>query len=231
MTWLYVLSGAITVVLLVYLFVALLWPERFLTTLRRHYHECVPPPAGDLPGRAAVLAKPLGAYMTACLARITTGHRALHWLGPVERLFYRVAGVNPQAEMGWKRYALAVIIVNVLGALAVYALQRAQQWLPLNPQGFGAITPDSSFNTAISFVSNTNWQGYSGESTMSYLTQMLGLAVQNFLSAATGIAVVIALNRGFARHSANTIATSGSTSRVRRSMCCCRCRFWCRCSS
>ncbi|WP_261797190.1 potassium-transporting ATPase subunit KdpA [Ralstonia sp. TCR112] len=114
-------------------------------------------------------------------------------------------GVNPQAEMGWKRYALAVIVVNVLGALAVYALQRVQQWLPLNPQGFGAITPDSSFNTAISFVSNTNWQGYSGESTMSYLTQMLGLAVQNFLSAATGIAVVIALIRGFARHSANTI--------------------------
>jgi len=149
-----------------------------------------------------VLAKPLGAYMTSVFGDKPS--RA-HWLGPIERLFYRVAGVNPQAEMGWKRYALAVIVVNVLGALAVYALQRAQQWLPLNPQGFGAITPDSSFNTAISFVSNTNWQGYSGESTMSYLTQMLGLAVQNFLSAATGIAVVIALIRGFARHSANTI--------------------------
>ncbi|CAG2129097.1 potassium-transporting ATPase subunit KdpA [Ralstonia mannitolilytica] len=149
-----------------------------------------------------VLAKPLGAYMTGVFGDKPS--RA-HWLGPVERLFYRVAGVNPQAEMGWKRYALAVIVVNVLGALAVYALQRVQQWLPLNPQGFGAITPDSSFNTAISFVSNTNWQGYSGESTMSYLTQMLGLAVQNFLSAATGIAVVIALVRGFARHSANTI--------------------------
>ncbi|CAJ0794134.1 Potassium-transporting ATPase potassium-binding subunit [Ralstonia psammae] len=149
-----------------------------------------------------VLAKPLGSYMAGVFGDKPS--RA-HWLGPVERLFYRVAGVNPQAEMGWKRYALAVIVVNVLGALAVYALQRAQQWLPLNPQGFGAITPDSSFNTAISFVSNTNWQGYSGESTMSYLTQMLGLAVQNFLSAATGIAVVIALIRGFARHSANTI--------------------------
>ncbi|CAJ0696240.1 Potassium-transporting ATPase potassium-binding subunit [Ralstonia edaphis] len=149
-----------------------------------------------------VLAKPLGAYMTGVFGDKPS---PAHWLGPVERLFYRVAGVNPQAEMGWKRYALAVIVVNVLGALAVYALQRAQQWLPLNPQGFGAITPDSSFNTAISFVSNTNWQGYSGESTMSYLTQMLGLAVQNFLSAATGIAVVIALIRGFARHSANTI--------------------------
>ncbi|CAJ0803392.1 Potassium-transporting ATPase potassium-binding subunit [Ralstonia mannitolilytica] len=152
-----------------------------------------------------VLAKPLGAYMTGVFGTDNNRPSRAHWLGPVERLFYRVAGVNPQAEMGWKRYALAVIVVNVLGALAVYALQRAQQWLPLNPQGFGAITPDSSFNTAISFVSNTNWQGYSGESTMSYLTQMLGLAVQNFLSAATGIAVVIALIRGFARHSANTI--------------------------
>ncbi len=149
-----------------------------------------------------VLAKPLGAYMTGVFGDKPS--RA-HWLGPVERLFYRVAGVNPQAEMGWKHYALAVIVVNVLGALAVYALQRAQQWLPLNPQGFGAVTPDSSFNTAVSFVTNTNWQGYSGESTMSYLTQMLGLAVQNFLSAATGIAVVIALIRGFSRHSAKTI--------------------------
>ena len=149
-----------------------------------------------------VLAKPLGAYMTGVFGDKPS--RA-HWLGPIERLFYRVAGVNAQAEMGWKRYAAAVIVVNVLGALAVYALQRAQQWLPLNPQAFGAITPDSSFNTAVSFVTNTNWQGYSGESTMSYLTQMLGLAVQNFLSAATGIAVVIALIRGFARHSASTI--------------------------
>ena len=149
-----------------------------------------------------VLAKPLGSYMAGVFGDKPS--RA-HWLGPIERLFYRIAGVNPQAEMGWKRYAVAVIVVNVLGALAVYALQRLQQWLPLNPQGFGAVTPDSSFNTAISFVANTNWQGYAGETTMSYLTQMLGLAVQNFLSAATGIAVVIALIRGFARHSAKTI--------------------------
>ncbi|MGM3274769.1 potassium-transporting ATPase subunit KdpA [Ralstonia sp. 24A2] len=149
-----------------------------------------------------VLARPLGTYMAGVFGDKPS---RTHWLGPVERLFYRIAGVNPQAEMGWKRYAVAVIVVNVLGALAVYALQRLQQWLPLNPQGFGAVTPDSSFNTAISFVANTNWQGYSGESTMSYLTQMLGLAVQNFLSAATGIAVVIALIRGFARHSAKTI--------------------------
>lgn len=152
-----------------------------------------------------VLAKPLGAYMTSVFGTDNNRPSRAHWLGPIERLFYRIAGVNPQAEMGWKRYAAAVIVVNVLGALAVYALQRAQQWLPLNPQGLAAVSPDSSFNTAISFVSNTNWQGYSGESTMSYLTQMLGLAVQNFLSAATGIAVVIAFIRGFARHSASTI--------------------------
>ncbi|ANH73315.1 K+-transporting ATPase, A subunit [Ralstonia insidiosa] len=149
-----------------------------------------------------VLARPLGSYMAGVFGDKPS---RTHWLGPIERFFYRIAGVNPQAEMGWKRYAVAVIVVNVLGALAVYALQRLQQWLPLNPQAFGAVTPDSSFNTAISFVANTNWQGYSGESTMSYLTQMLGLAVQNFLSAATGIAVVIALIRGFARHSAKTI--------------------------
>ena len=149
-----------------------------------------------------VLARPLGTYMAGVFGDKPS---RTHWLGPIERFFYRIAGVNPQAEMGWKRYAVAVIVVNVLGALAVYALQRLQQWLPLNPQSFGAVTPDSSFNTAVSFVTNTNWQGYSGESTMSYLTQMLGLAVQNFLSAATGIAVVIALIRGFARHSAKTI--------------------------
>jgi K+-transporting ATPase ATPase A chain len=152
-----------------------------------------------------VLAKPLGVYMAGVFGTDNDRPSRTHWLGPVERLFYRAAGVNPQAEMGWKRYALAVIVVNVLGVVAVYALQRLQQWLPLNPQGLGPVSPDSSFNTALSFVSNTNWQGYSGESTMSTLTQMLGLAVQNFLSAATGIAVVIALIRGFARHSASTI--------------------------
>ncbi len=107
--------------------------------------------------------------------------------------------------MGWKQYALAVLVFNVLGVVFVYAIQRLQGMLPLNPQAFGAISPDSSFNTAISFVSNTNWQGYAGESTMSYLTQMLALTVQNFVSAATGIAVVFALIRGFARHSAATL--------------------------
>ena len=118
---------------------------------------------------------------------------------------YRLGGIDPAAEMGWKRYTAALLLFNVLGALMVYALQRLQLWLPLNPQQFANVSPDSSFNTAVSFITNTNWQGYSGESTMSYLTQMAGLAVQNFLSAATGIAVVIALVRGFARHTAQSI--------------------------
>jgi len=130
---------------------------------------------------------------------------ATAWGRPLERVLYRVAGVRANAEMGWKQYAVAVIAFNMLGVVAVYALQRLQGGLPLNPQGFGAVSPDSSFNTAVSFVANTNWQGYAGESTMSYLTQMLGLTVQNFVSAATGIAVVFALIRGFARQSAATI--------------------------
>jgi len=120
------------------------------------------------------------------------------WMRVTETLFYRAAGVDAEAGMHWKRYALALLMFNFVGVLAVYALQRLQGVLPLNPQGMAAITPDSAFNTAISFVSNTNWQGYGGESTMSYLTQMLALTVQNFLSAATGIAVVFALMRGFA---------------------------------
>ena len=118
---------------------------------------------------------------------------------------YRLCGIDPLQEMGWKKYAVATLVFNALGALAVYALQRLQLWLPLNPQQFANVSPDSSFNTALSFVTNTNWQGYSGESTMSYLTQMAGLAVQNFLSAATGIVVAVALFRGLARHNANAI--------------------------
>ncbi|WP_454753327.1 potassium-transporting ATPase subunit KdpA [Cupriavidus necator] len=127
------------------------------------------------------------------------------WGRPLERLLYRLGGVRADTEMGWKQYSIAVLAFNLLGVVAVYALQRLQGMLPLNPQGFGAVTPDSAFNTAISFVSNTNWQGYAGESTMGYLMQMLALTVQNFLSAATGIAVVFALIRGFARQSAATI--------------------------
>ncbi|MGL4650114.1 MAG: potassium-transporting ATPase subunit KdpA, partial [Caldilineaceae bacterium] len=120
-------------------------------------------------------------------------------LGPVERLFYRAAGVRPDDDMNWKRYSLALLLFSVVGLLFLFLLQRIQGWLPLNPQGLGAVSPDSSFNTAVSFVSNTNWQGYSGELTMSYLTQMLGLTVQNFVSAAAGMAVLVALIRGISR--------------------------------
>jgi K+-transporting ATPase ATPase A chain len=124
--------------------------------------------------------------------------RLPHWLAAVERPLWRLLGVRPEQGMGWKPYALGLLIFNFLGLLAAYALQRLQGGLPLNPQGFGAISPDSAFNTAVSFVSNTNWQGYAGESSMSYLTQMLALTVQNFLSAASGIVVVFALIRGLA---------------------------------
>lgn len=139
---------------------------------------------------------PLGRYLHAVMeGRVT-------WMCRVETPLLRVCGAQPEVDMGWKRYALSLILFNLLGVIAVYALQRLQHVLPLNPQGMGAVTPDSAFNTAVSFVTNTNWQGYGGESTMGYLTQMLGLAVQNFLSAATGIVVVVALIRGFVRHSA-----------------------------
>jgi K+-transporting ATPase ATPase A chain len=150
-----------------------------------------------------LLVKPLGAYM----ARVLEGERT--WLSPavapLERLCYRLAGVNPTHEMGWKSYAAAMLLFNVFGLLALYGLQRLQHLLPLNPQHLGPVTPDSSVNTAISFATNTNWQGYGGEVTMSYLTQMLGLTVQNFVSAATGIAVLAAFVRGFARRSSGTI--------------------------
>jgi len=131
--------------------------------------------------------------------------RLTAWGRPIERGIYRLAGVDPQAEMGWKRYALAVLAFNIIGVAAVYALQRLQGALPLNPAAMGAVTPDSALNTAISFVTNTNWQGYGGESTMSYLTQMLALTVQNFVSAATGITVLFALIRGLARHCSATV--------------------------
>lgn len=145
----------------------------------------------------------LGRYIRRAMEDGSYGLTA--WGRPLERVLYRLGGVRPGAEMGWKQYAVAVIAFNLLGVVAVYALQRVQGLLPLNPQGFGAVSPDSAFNTAVSFVTNTNWQGYAGESTMSYLTQMLALTVQNFVSAATGIAVVFALIRGFARQNASTI--------------------------
>ncbi len=150
------------------------------------------------------VAKPLGAYM----ARVYEG-RPL-WgldrvLGPVERLIYRMTGVRPEEEMDWKVYALAVLLFSAASVLGLYLLQRLQGSLPLNPQKLGAVSPDSSFNTAVSFATNTNWQAYAGETTMSYLTQMAGLAVHNFVSAATGMAVLIALIRGLARRQAATI--------------------------
>src|SRR5262245_42243489 len=150
-----------------------------------------------------VLAKPLGAYM----ARVYEGRpivlgRALGWL---ERLIYKVSGVAPEVEMGWKTYAAAMLLFNIAGLLAVYLLQRLQGVLPLNPAGLGAVSPDSSFNTAVSFATNTNWQGYSGETTLSYLTQALGLTVQYFVSAATGIAVLAALARGFVRRQSDAV--------------------------
>ena len=146
-----------------------------------------------------VLAWPLARAMHAVLeGRFALGRR-------LEAPLWRLCGVRADEEQGWLRYAVGLLLINGLGVLAVYALQRLQGVLPFNPQGMSAVSPDSSFNTAISFVSNTNWQGYGGEATMSYLTQMLALAVQNFLSAATGIAVVVALVRGFARHSAQAI--------------------------
>lgn len=149
------------------------------------------------------LAWPLGAYMTRVMQGENVG--PVRFFAPLERAFYRLAGIKQDEEMGWRGYAVALILFNVLGVAAVYALQRLQGMLPFNPQAMAAVSPDSSFNTAISFVTNTNWQGYGGETTMSYLTQMLGLTVQNFVSAATGAAVVIALIRGFARHSSAKI--------------------------
>ncbi|MDO8038593.1 potassium-transporting ATPase subunit KdpA [Janthinobacterium sp. SUN137] len=146
---------------------------------------------------------PLGLYM----ARVAGDGpvRGLGWLQKLENLLYRWSGLPADKAMGWKSYAIALIVFNTVGAVFVYGLQRLQGFLPLNPQGLGAVSPDSSFNTTVSFVANTNWQGYGGEQTMSYLTQMLGMACQNFFSAATGIAVIFALVRGFASRSGKSI--------------------------
>jgi len=147
-------------------------------------------------------AVPVARYLTAVM---DGSSRIVRVFAPLERVLYRVAGVDAGTEMNWKQYAIATIAFNALGALFLYALLRVQGMLPGNPQQFGAMTVDGAFNTAVSFVTNTNWQDYTPEQTVSYLTQMLGLTVQNFLSAATGIVVVIALIRGFARHTAQTI--------------------------
>jgi K+-transporting ATPase ATPase A chain len=151
------------------------------------------------------MAWPLGIL----LARVGDASAAyvpgLRWMARIEHLIYRAAGVDPKQGQGWKAYAVSLLLFSVIGALVTYGLQRVQAWLPLNPQALGNVSPDSAFDTAVSFVANTNWQGYSGEQTMSYLTQMLVLAAQNFFSAATGMAVAYALIRGFASRSAKSI--------------------------
>ena len=149
------------------------------------------------------LVKPLGWYM----ARVYEGRPCLvdRVLGPIERGLYRLCGVRSDEEMDWKTYGIAMLLFNAAGLLALYGLQRLQGILPLNPEGVGAVAPDLAFNSAISFATNTNWQAYGGETTLSYLTQMMGLTVQNFVSASTGMAVLIALIRGLARRSALTI--------------------------
>ena len=147
-------------------------------------------------GAFLLLAKPLGIYMARVFEGKSVGLDRVG--GPVERLIYRAGRIDATEEMDWKHYAAAVLVFNLAGLLLLYALQRMQAWLPLGPSGDGAVSPTLAFNTATSFATNTNWQAYSGETTMKYLTQMLGMTVQNFVSAATGIAVVVALIRGFA---------------------------------
>ena len=151
---------------------------------------------------STAVVKPLGGYIERSLDR----RSSLARLGaPVENLFYRLAGVEPEQEQGWVEYAVALLCFHLAGIVALYALQRLQAALPLNPQHFDAVTPDLALNTAVSFATNTSWQSYAGETTLGYLTQMAGITVQSFLSAASGIAVAIALVRGFARRSASTI--------------------------
>ncbi len=139
------------------------------------------------------LVKPLGWY----IAQIYEGR--LSWLSPIEKFIYRLSGIDAAHEMGWKRYAAALLLFNFIGFMFLFALQRLQAYLPLNPEHMGGVASALSFNTALSFVTNTNWQAYGGESTLSYLTQMLGLTVQNFISAATGMSVLVALTRGLYR--------------------------------
>ena len=153
-------------------------------------------------GIVVLLARPLGAYIAEAMEGRGFSARIG---GSLERLLYRICGIDARAGMSWPHYTGALLLFNFAGALVLYGLQRLQHVLPMNPQSMPAVSADSSFNTAVSFVTNTNWQGYSGESTMGYLVQMAGLAVQNFLSAATGIVVAIALIRGFVRHTAQAI--------------------------
>src|SRR5437588_7812120 len=150
-----------------------------------------------------LITRPIGQYM----ARVFTGERTFldRLMGPVERAIYRVTAVDPGAEQSWLGYSFALLVFSAAGAVVTYAIERLQNVLPFNPQGFNGVAPDLAFNTAVSFTTNTNWQFYSGESTMSYFTQMAALAFHNWVSAAAGIAIAIALTRGLARRSGRTI--------------------------
>jgi K+-transporting ATPase ATPase A chain len=150
-----------------------------------------------------LLVKPLGLYM----AKVYQGERTFLTtiLSPLERVTYRLAGIHPEDEMDWKTYAGTLLLFSAIGLVFLYLLQRLQGFLPLNPAGLGAVSPDSSLNTAVSFVTNTNWQDYGGEATMSYLTQMIGLTVQNFVSAAAGMAVLVAFIRGLTRRNTRNL--------------------------
>ncbi|MDB6111729.1 MAG: K+-transporting ATPase, KdpA [Pedosphaera sp.] len=155
-------------------------------------------------GALVLITKPMGLYLEQVLD--VNGRTWFDRLvKPLERVTYRLLGVDPTVEHDWKRYTAAMLIFSLVSALFTYAILRMQQWLPLNPQKFGALTPHLSFNTSASFVTNTNWQSYGGESTMSYLSQMVALVIHNFGSAAVGIALAAALVRGIARHSAKTL--------------------------
>jgi K+-transporting ATPase ATPase A chain len=151
----------------------------------------------------AAISVPLGLYMARVFAGEPTALDPA--LRPLERVIYRVVGVDPEAEQNWVEYAVSMLLFSMVGMLVLYGLERLQQFLPFNPQHLGTVAPDLAFNTAASFTTNTNWQAYSGETTMSYLTQMAGLTFHNFVSAAAGIAVAIAVIRGFVRRSARTI--------------------------
>ncbi len=150
-----------------------------------------------------LLVKPLGLYM----AKVYQGERTIlsPVIRPLEHLAYRVAKVNSTDEMDWKNYSISVLLFSFIGFVFLYFLQRIQGFLPLNPTGMGAVTPDSALNTAVSFITNTNWQDYGGETTMSYLTQTIGLTVQNFVSAGAGMAILIAFIRGFTRHNTHDL--------------------------
>ena len=155
-------------------------------------------------GLLAAITKPFGIYLTKVL-----DPDGKTWLDPVlrplEKLTYRLMGVNPSREHGWKGYTFAMLLFSAVGVLFTYAILRLQHLLPFNPQGLPALSPALAFNTAVSFTTNTNWQSYSGDSTMSYFSQMVALTIHNFTSAAVGISIAAALVRGIARHSAATL--------------------------